>query len=138
MCTPLFFHRGALVRLVLLPWVALGLTPVAAVAAPAALVDISWSPQGRFNHQASVAPAKFVELCGRLPAAVQVQWAFEASAPLDFNVHHHVGKEVVYAAQLKGATQAGDTLTTPVAQDYCWMWVNKGSAAVVLNVSLQR
>jgi hypothetical protein len=126
---------GAFLRLLLHVW---PLLLVAPTATHAALVDISWSSAGRFEHQASVAPGKFLELCGKLPAATQVQWAYEASAPLDFNVHHHVGKEVVYSAQHKASAKASDTLTTPVEQDYCWMWVNKAGKTSTLTVSLQR
>jgi hypothetical protein len=34
------------------------------VSAQAEVVEIRWSGEGRFEHQATVAPAKFVELCG--------------------------------------------------------------------------
>ena len=66
------------------------------MSAQAEIVDIRWTIDARCEHQATVAPAKFVELCGKLPAALTVHWGFEAGAPLDFdiNIHYHVGKEV--------------------------------------------
>ena len=109
-----------------------------AMAAQAEIVEIRWSGDGRFEHQATVAPAKFVELCGKLPAAVRVHWGFEAAAPVDFNIHYHVGKEVVYPAKLKAVAAAQDSLLTELEQDYCWMWTNKSKVAATLSVKLQR
>ena len=115
--------------------VALGLP---AWAAQAEIVDISWAGDGRFEHRATVAPAKFVELCGKLPAALKVKWAFQAGAPLDFNIHYHVGKDVVYPAKLKAVGAAQDSLLTELEQDYCWMWTNKSKVAATLSVQLHR
>ncbi len=109
-----------------------------AMAAQAEIVEIRWASDGRFEHRATIAPAKFVELCGKLPAALKVRWAFEAGAPLDFNTHYHVGKEVVYPARLKAAAAAQDNLLTDIEQDYCWMWTNKSKVAATLSVQLQR
>ena len=107
-------------------------------AARAEVVEIRWTGDGRFDHQATLAPAKFVELCGKLPNAQRVQWGFEAGAPLDFNIHYHLGKEVVYPAQLKAVATAQDRLLTTLEQDYCWMWTNRSKATTTLKIKLQR
>lgn len=57
----------------------------AASAVVVEIVDIQWSGDGWFLHANSVAPGKFVESCGELPAGLQVRWQFEAGAPVDFN-----------------------------------------------------
>lgn len=110
----------------------------ATLAAQAEIVDIRWSGEGRFEHHATVAPAKFVELCGKLPAGLKVVWGFDAGAPLDFNIHYHVGKDVVYPSKLKAVATGSDTLHTQLDQDYCWMWTNKSQVAARLSVKLQR
>jgi hypothetical protein len=102
------------------------------------IIDIRWSAEGRFEHQTTVAPTKFVELCGKLPAGQRVHWEFAAGVPLDFNVHYHVGKEVVYPSKLKAVASAQDTLLTRLDQDYCWMWTNKSAVAAELSVKLRR
>jgi hypothetical protein len=104
----------------------------------AELVDIQWDGNGRFQHQASIAPGKFAELCGKLTKGSKVRWEFEAHAPLNFNVHYHVGKEVVYPEQRNAVTTAGGALQVKIDQDYCWMWSNKSEAATTLSVKLQR
>ena len=47
---------------------ALLMPALAAHAAGAELVDIHWASDGRFVHQANLAPGQFIELCGKLPA----------------------------------------------------------------------
>lgn len=128
--------RSIIQRMNKLPMLAVLLLP--AWAAQAEIVDIGWTRDGRFAHQATIAPAKFVELCGKLPKSQRVQWSFEAGAPLDFNIHYHLGKDVVYPAQLKAVAAAQDSLVTTLEQDYCWMWTNKSLAATTLKITLQR
>ncbi len=109
----------------------------AALAAPH-IVDIAWTPGGLFVHQAQIAPGKFVELCGKLAVADSVRWNFTAAAPLDFNIHFHVGKEVVFPVKQAQVAAASNTLKVNRAQEHCWMWTNKGSAPVDLKVELAR
>ncbi len=106
--------------------------------ARADVVDIKWSGDGRFAHQSTVAAGKFAEVCGKLPAGTSVRWDFEASTPLDFNVHYHVGTEVVFPSKLAAVATAKDTLQTSIAQDYCWMWSNKSAEPATLTLNLQR
>ena len=108
------------------------------VNAIADIVDIAWDTSGRFERTLNVAPGKFAELCGKLPAGLKVRWDFEASAPLDFNVHYHVGKEVVFPTKFAAVATAKDTLDTRIEQDYCWTWSNKSAAPAKFTVVLQR
>ncbi len=110
----------------------------ASAAARAEIVDIRWSADGRFEHQGLIKAGKFVELCGKLPAGLALRWDFDASTPVDFNVHYHLGKEVVFPNRLTGVEKAQDTLITTTPQDYCWMWSNKSAAPATLSVRLQR
>ena len=102
------------------------------------VVDIKWSGDGRFAHKATVGAGTFAEVCGRLPAGTTVRWDFDASAPLDFNLHYHVGKNVVFPSKLGAVATAKDTLQASIAQDYCWMWSNKSAKPTTLTLSLQR
>ena len=102
------------------------------------IVDIAWPPDGRFAHKVQIAAGKFVEVCGKLAVGEGVRWSFTTAAPVDFNIHYHVGKEAVFPARQTQVSSGRDTLNVAVAQDYCWMWTNKGSAPVSLVVDLAR
>jgi len=108
----------------------------AAQAAP--LVPLQFNAQGRFEQQLALEPGKFVEVCGPVPVGTPVKWQFKASAPLDFNIHYHQGKEVVTPTRATQVSQAADTLLVAGEPDHCWMWVNKGAAPATVSVELQR
>ena len=110
----------------------------ASTGAIAEIVDIAWDASGRFERSVSVAPAKFAEDCGKLPAGLKVRWSFDANTPLDFNVQYHVGKEIVFPSKLVAVASAKDTLDTKIDHDYCWMWSNKSAAPATIRVTLQR
>lgn len=104
----------------------------------AQLVRIAWDESGRAAHDISVAPRRFAELCGQLERGSVVQWSFKSDRPLDFNVHFHEGRQIVYPSRQDGASTAEGRLDVAVAQDYCWMWTNAASEPAVLKVELRR
>lgn len=111
---------------------------VIATDAMADVVDINWDAAGRFGRTLDVAPGKPVEVCGKLPAQTKVRWEYRAAVPLDFNVHYHVGKTVVFPAKRTAAAAAQGTLDTKTEQDYCWMWTNRSTEPAALTLKLQR
>lgn len=110
---------------------------LASGAAQAEVIDLVWTPAGSYERQLSIAPGKFAELCGPLAKGQAVQWSYEAASTLDFNIHYHQGKDVVYPARANAPRSEG-TLAVAAAQDYCWMWTNESAAAVGLRVRLQK
>lgn len=106
--------------------------------ASADVIEVVWTASGKFERSVSVGPGQFAEVCDKLPAGAKVRWDFEASAPLDFNVHYHVGKDVVFPSRLSAVSTATGTLAATIEHDYCWLWSNKSAAAASIKVRLQR
>ncbi len=106
--------------------------------AMAEVVDVRWDSGGRYTQTVSVAAGKFIEVCDKLTAGARVRWSFESSITLDFNIHYHVGKEVVFPSKLSAVATAQDTLHASIEQDYCWTWRNKPAMAATITLSLQR
>ncbi len=102
----------------------------------AELVEIKWA-NGAFVHKAMVAPKKFLEVCGKLKKDENVSWSYKGNASTDFNIHYHVGKEVAYPENRKETASAEGMLRVPLDQDFCWMWSNKTTQAVEIEVNLQ-
>lgn len=103
----------------------------------AAIVDLHWVDRS-FTKEASIAPQKFLEVCGALKKRETVAWQFKGSAATDFNIHYHVGKKVSYPQKRKGVASASGKLAVPIDQDYCWMWTNKGTVPVTMSVTLKQ
>jgi hypothetical protein len=104
----------------------------------AELVPVKWDAQGRFVREFRIEPGKFVEACEKLPKGMKVGWRFKSSAPLNFNVHYHEGKDVRFPARQDQVASLDGTLDVELDQDYCWMWTNKSSGPAVLEVALER
>ena len=102
------------------------------------VVDISWDVSGRFETLLSVAPGKFAEVCGRLTQGQSIAWSFIGDKPMNFNIHYHERKQVVFPAKQDGASQVEGLLNVSVGQDYCWMWTNKGTSPAKLQLTLKR
>ena len=103
----------------------------------AEIVDTQWEG-GAFSHKATIAPKKFLEVCGKLKIGEVVSWRFDAAAPTDFNIHYHVGREVVYPERRKATSRADGTLSAPLDQHYCWMWTNRTSQPLDIDVNLKQ
>ena len=113
------------------------LTLLLPVAASAEIVDIKWS-DGTFSHKASIAPKKFLEVCGKQKMGDSVAWQFKGSTETDFNIHYHVGKDVSYPENRKGVASAEGLLVASLDQDYCWMWTNRTAQLLEMEVSLKQ
>lgn len=117
---------------------AAGSTSLAVTPVRADLINIEWDGQGRFQRTLQVAPGKFAEVCGKLSQGQTIGWSFVSSDVLNFNVHYHEGKKVVYPEKKDEVTQLSGELKVPVDQDYCWMWSNKGRANAPLTLQLKK
>jgi hypothetical protein len=85
-----------------------------------------------------VKPGGVDERCLRLRAGQSVDYRFAADAALDFNIHHHRGREVFYPVRQAQVRAAGPArFVAPADDDYCLMWENRGSAPVRLEGRLE-
>ena len=106
--------------------------------AQAELLDIAWNASGHYEKTATVQPGKFLELCGSLSKGQTIGWSFDADQALDFNVHFHEGKDVVFPEKQIAVTKASGMLNVALKQDYCWMWSNKSATPATLTARLKR
>jgi hypothetical protein len=86
----------------------------------------------------AIAPGKFDEQCVKLEAGAALHYRFKANGPVDFNIHHHQGSEVLYPVKRAGVRRFGDKFRAPAADEYCLMWENKGKNPVTVRGSAWR
>ena len=120
--------------------ISIALTAVASASnlAQAELLDIAWNASGNYEKTSTVQPGKFLGLCGELTKDQAIGWSFDADRALDFNVHFHEGKDVVFPEKQTAVTKASGTLNVASKQDYCWMWSNKTATPATLTARLKR
>jgi hypothetical protein len=57
---------------------------------------------------------------------------------VDFNIHFHRGKDVVYPVKQPAVRAAEDTFRAPAAEDYCLMWEHADSGTASVEGMLER
>ncbi|NQD37948.1 hypothetical protein HPT27_13030 [Permianibacter sp. IMCC34836] len=110
---------------------------IATGTAAAQIVEIQWDKDNRFHYEGEVPAGKALEICDKLTKNQVLKWQFTGAAALNFNIHYHDDKAVVFPAKQDNVAKLGDTLIVPVDQDYCWMWKNLTPAPVTLQLQIQ-
>ena len=98
------------------------------------------SPEGSpaekpFTHV--IVARQIAEECVKLAAGQSIGYSFDASAPVDFNIHFHRGNDVVYPVQADQVQRRDDRFTAIIGQDYCLMWTNATPDNVTVRGRLQ-
>jgi hypothetical protein len=86
---------------------------------------------GSFGSFAVEVPARgFEEHCVNLRSGESVRYRYRASAPVDFNIHFHRGKDVHYPVRATASRAEDATFTAPETDGYCLMWEHRGDGTV--------
>jgi hypothetical protein len=88
---------------------------------------------GPYETNVVVPAHKAHEDCFKLADGQSLDFAFESSAALDFNLHCHEEGEILMPIDLKGVSAKSDTFVADRDQYWCLMWENKHSRKVRLS-----
>lgn len=77
-------------------------------------------------------PQRAHEECFRLESQQRMQYTFSAEVPIQFNLHYHAGREVVYPIKSEGVTEQRGNYVAATAQEYCLMWTSRALGDVKL------
>lgn len=97
---------------------------------PVASLAISAAAGAAETFPFDIAPGRFDEHCLRVEAGHAIRYRFEASAAVDFNIHHHRGREVFYPVKRDGVEREQGEFRAAVSDEYCLMWTNRGPTTV--------
>jgi hypothetical protein len=100
--------------------------------------EIRWDAANSFAHSATVAPGKVAEVCGLIEPRFPVQWSFKSDTPLEFNIHRHADKDVIYATKSHLTRELSGTHPSMSAHEWCWMWTNESANTANMTVTLKR
>ena len=79
-----------------------------------------------------LAPYQVHEECLQLVPGDQLEYRFEAAAPLAFNIHYHEGTAVVMPLSRENTKEEIGLYAPSIAQHYCLMW-EAGARATTLD-----
>jgi hypothetical protein len=81
----------------------------------------------------AIAPGKAGEVCMPLASGDTLAWHFKASAPTDFNLHQHVGADVLMPVDRKGVREDRARHTVDRSNDWCLMWTAPAGQRVTVS-----
>lgn len=73
------------------------------------------------------------EECVSMHRGQWIVYAFDASAPVDFNVHYHAGQKIFYPVEKRAVTSDSGKYEPATEDIYCLMWTNNQKSPVSLN-----
>ena len=76
------------------------------------------------------------EECLALKAGDRVEFTFESTDPVDFNIHYHEGDAVVIPLSREKAREYAGVYAATLAHDYCLMW-EAGAAGAMLDYRIR-
>lgn len=80
-------------------------------------------------------PGKPHEKCMLLDSGQKLEYRFESTAKVNFNLHYHKGDSVYYPVKLDRTTGESGLYESKAREKYCFMWENRTDADVELNYS---
>ena len=85
-----------------------------------------------------IANGKMAEECFKLAKGERIRYAFKSSLPVAFNLHFHLGREVVMPVKVDRTPEESATFAAPQAEDYCLMWTNSSAVPAFVTGEWQR
>src|SRR2546426_217468 len=76
------------------------------------------------SEQSSIAPGDIHEVCMTLTPRETLRYAFNGTGKLSFNIHYHAGNGIYFPVREYLTSEAKDSFTPALQQDYCLMWTN--------------
>jgi hypothetical protein len=83
-----------------------------------------------------IAPYEFHEDCADLAPGDRLDYRFESTAPVNFNIHYHDGNMVVSPITRDYVTSDAGVFAPRVKQGYCLMW-EAGAAGATIAYRMQ-
>jgi len=100
---------------------------VAAALAPPAAAN------GERPIRMTVAAGKVGEACMPLAVGDTLVWQFTSSVATDFNLHHHVGTDVLMPVERKGIREDRGEHAIDRANEWCLMWTAPKDSAMSIS-----
>ena len=81
-------------------------------------------------ERVSLGESEWVERCFDLGAGDTLHYSFQASDPVNFDLHFHSGDTTRYPVKKGGATDGRGAYAVREPQKYCLSWANPGRSTV--------
>jgi len=87
--------------------------------------------QAKVVHEHPLPSYQIYEECFRLDDGDRVEFRFESTEPVDYNLHYHEGNAVVMPMSSEKSTEHAGVYLATLAEDYCLMWEAGAAGALI-------
>lgn len=98
-------------------------------------VPLAVTAQSPVAKPVTIKPGKIFEKCMNLVPPQKIEYRFESTAKINFNLHYHKGEQVYYPVKLDRTNGESGLYEAKAKETYCLMWENKTGADVDLTFS---
>ena len=113
---------------------ALLLLPLLATASSADVVE--WDGTEAVELDVVIAPGEKAAVCSTLFSKQPVEWSFDSSRPVDFDIRLGQGTSAAYQLRRFKLSNLKGRLDPSGKQTYCWTWSNRASRTTAINLKL--
>jgi hypothetical protein len=99
-------------------------------------VSSDWMSSGKLKKSELLNTNSFHEECATLSPDQYLDYSFEATKPVHFNIHYHEGEDVRYPVSEENISTLKAAFVPESKQNYCLMWSNKQPEPVQLKYEL--
>jgi len=96
-------------------------------------------PDARNVARLEIAPYAAHEECASLAPGDRLDWRFESTEPVAFNIHYHDANMIVMPITRDNATSEAGVFAPSLKQGYCMMWeAGAAGATIAYRVNVRR
>lgn len=98
--------------------------------------DVEWDGTDAVELDVVIAPGEKRVVCSTLASQQAVEWSFNSSMPVDFDVRFGQGTSAAYALRRSKMSSLKGTLNPQGRHAYCWIWSNGRNTPATINLKL--
>ena len=76
------------------------------------------------SYKILITPNALHERCFDMQPAQQLLYSYKSSAAVDFDLHYHIDKTIIYPIRKKNQIHANDVFIANEMREYCLLWEN--------------
>ena len=87
--------------------------------------------------QVEIMPSQHYEVCLQMTRNETIAYTFRADQALDFDIHYHQDKNVIFPVKNSGLLGLSDSFVAPASETYCLLWTNPQAVSATLSIRLE-
>lgn len=84
------------------------------------------------SYKILITPNALHERCFDMQPTQQLLYSYKSSAAVDFDLHYHIDKNIIYPIRKKNQIHADEVFTANETREYCLLWKNNSKDKLII------